>query len=197
MCSLIYLAVWLFLDVLFRHTLIIVRWPGISVGLRTLRNKRKSSAKPFSLFQNFSSTYEAPLERAGLIAHPPGGYRKKMIVVEVYKSMHHLSAKFMWDMFQPKSTSYKLRPKNPLQVQTLRTVKYGKCTLTVHGAVLWNSLPGTATACNDMNTLLKHSLERWNWTHWFSARFVVFVFVVWFFVLFWGVGGCRFISPGG
>ena len=90
--------------------------------------------------------------------------RETMLMVEVFKSIHHLSPKFMRDMFQPKSTPYELRAKNTLQIPPSRTVKYGQRTLSAHEAVLWNSLPSSARACNDLNTF-KTLLERWNWTY--------------------------------
>ena len=93
--------------------------------------------------------------------HRQEGYREEIIVVEVFKSMHHLSPKFMWGMFQPKSTPYELRAKNTLQIPPSRTVQYGQRTLSAHEAVLWNSLPNRTRACNDLNTF-KTLLERRN-----------------------------------
>ena len=64
-------------------------------GMKNTKELEKVQCRALQfVFQDFSSTYEALLETAA---------REKMIVVEIFKSMHHLSPKFKWDMFQPKS----------------------------------------------------------------------------------------------
>ena len=157
--SLVYLDVWLFRCFILSHfNYCALAWHFCEITKTKKLEKVQCRALQF-VFQDFSSTYQALLKRAGLPTLKRA--REKMIVVEVFKSVHHLSPKVMWGMFQPKSTPYKLRTKNNLQIPPPRAVKYGQRTLSVHRAVLWNSLSSSASACNNLNTF-KTLFERWN-----------------------------------
>ena len=98
------------------------------------------------------------LEKAGLPTLELS--RKRAILIEVFKSVNHLSPSFMWDLFIPKDTSYGLRMSNQLLLKQCRTTKYGLNSLSQCGAKLWNSLPNYMRNCKDLD-IFKTYVHQW------------------------------------
>ena len=64
---------------------------------------------------NFISDYNSLLKKANLPTLALA--RKRAILIEVFKSIHHISSPFMWDLFKTKEEStYNLRRKNRLSI---------------------------------------------------------------------------------
>ena len=111
------------------------------------------------IYLDFDSDYITLLDRAGL---PPLELaRKRAILIEVYKALHHISPAFMWDLFTPKVTRYNLRNSNRLCVPHVNSTKYGLRCLSVSGATLWNSLPNHTKSCDELR-VFKLSMETWH-----------------------------------
>ena len=111
------------------------------------------------VYLDFDSDYITLLDRAGL---PPLELaRKRAILIEVYKALHHISPAFMWDLFTPKVTRYNLRNSNQLCIPHVNSTKYGLRCLSVSGATLWNSLPNHTKSCDELR-VFKLSMETWH-----------------------------------
>ena len=84
----------------------------------------------------------------------------RIILKEVFKSIHHLSPPFMWDLFKIRTTPYNLRSTNKLHIPHANTTRYGLRSLSHYGASLWNTLSEQAKACTDLDSFLKH-VDTW------------------------------------
>ena len=110
------------------------------------------------VFLDFNSDYTTLLVRAGLPTLELA--RKREILVEVYKTVMHLSPPFMWGVFTQKLTRYNLRNSNQLNIPHSNTTKYGLRSFSTYGATLWNSLPGHIKSCGDLNSF-KTCMQTW------------------------------------
>ena len=61
--------------------------------------------------------------------------------LEVFKSLNKENPKFMWDLFQIKTSKYNLRAVNTLKLETPKTNKYGLNSIVFRGSLLWNYIP--------------------------------------------------------
>lgn len=111
------------------------------------------------VFNDFKSSYESLLEKAGLPTLELA--RKRAILIEVFKSVNKLSPPFLWDLFTPKLANYNLRDRNKLCVKLSRTKRYGLDSLSQYGAKLWNSLPVKMKNCQDLKTF-KDLTKNWS-----------------------------------
>ena len=109
------------------------------------------------VFQDWDSNYTELLKKAKLPTLELA--RNRAILIEVFKSVNHLSPSFMWDLFEVRTTRYNLRNNNQLCVGHSRTVRQGQLSLRVYGAKLWNSLPDDFKNC-DFKTF-KHKVSSW------------------------------------
>ena len=91
------------------------------------------------VFKDKTATYSELLERAKIPTLQLS--RKRAIILEVYKAVHHLSPKFLWDIFREKSQPYNLRNQGQMERTTKRTKRFGTDTFSDYGAKLWNSIP--------------------------------------------------------
>ena len=86
--------------------------------------------------------------------------RLRVLVLEVFKSIHHLNPDFINDMFQHKSFDYDIRDPNKLVMPSFNTIKYGKNTFSYHGAHMWNFLPKDFKLCMNVSTF-KTIIKSW------------------------------------
>jgi hypothetical protein len=86
----------------------------------------------------WSSTYEYLLAKANLPTLEVA--RQRLILKEVYNSVHRISPPMLWDLFSVKQTDYNLRSRKNLNVPHCRTTNFGKNSVTTYGSVLWNTL---------------------------------------------------------
>ncbi len=91
------------------------------------------------LYQEFESCFEELLSRHGDVKIHVKNLQK--LLVEVYKTLHHLNPSYLWENFQTKSITYNLRKKVLCELpQRSETVKYWINSLWFRGAMLWNTL---------------------------------------------------------
>ena len=65
----------------------------------------------------------------------------RVLMCEVYKSLHHDNPSFMWPIFTVKNIPYQLRNYNLLCLPKTKTQRYGLNGLKFRAAILWNTLP--------------------------------------------------------
>ena len=65
----------------------------------------------------------------------------QFLLIEVFKSLNKENPKFMWDLFQIKTSKYNLRAVNTLKLITPKTNKYGLNSIVFRGSFLWNYIP--------------------------------------------------------
>ena len=65
----------------------------------------------------------------------------RVILIEVYKSLHKLNPSFMWEVFSHKSDKHNLRTGNRLQLPQTNTKTFGTNGILFRASILWNNLP--------------------------------------------------------
>ena len=90
------------------------------------------------IYKDYESPYETLLETANTTSLAVS--RLRLILLEVYKSLHQLNAKCINGLFEVKSTRFSLR--NPVKVlqPKKKTTTYGLKSISYTGAKLWNDL---------------------------------------------------------
>ena len=90
------------------------------------------------VYKDYDSSYERLLEMANTTSLVIS--RLRILLLEAYKSIHHLNPKCISGLFEVKPTKYSLR--NPVKlVQPIkRTSTYGLRSVSYTGAKLWNDL---------------------------------------------------------
>ena len=90
------------------------------------------------IYKDYESPYETLLETTNTTSLVVS--RLRLILLEVYKSLHQLNAKCINGLFEVKSTRYSLR--NPVKVlqPKKKTTTYGLKSISYTGAKLWNDL---------------------------------------------------------
>ena len=63
------------------------------------------------------------------------------LAIEIYKALHDLSSSLMTEIFTVKDTGYKLRGDNKLISDTIKTVNYGKETISYLAPKIWELIP--------------------------------------------------------
>ena len=84
----------------------------------------------------------------------------QLLMIEVYKTIHRLNPKYLWDMFCEKPLSYNLRAKTLLKLPKTYSVTYGTNSLHFKACLLWNSLPNDLKACSNLNDF-KLKIKKW------------------------------------
>ena len=84
----------------------------------------------------------------------------QLLMVEVYKTIHRLNPKLLWDMFCEKPLSYNLRSKTLLKLPKTYSITYGTNSLHFKACLLWNSLPNDLKNCNNLNDF-KLKIKEW------------------------------------
>ena len=90
------------------------------------------------IYKDYESPYETLLGTTNTTSLVVS--RLRLILLEVYKSLHQLNAKCINGLFEVKSTSSSLR--NPVKVlqPKKKTTMYGLKSISYTGAKLWNDL---------------------------------------------------------
>ena len=90
------------------------------------------------VYKDYDSSYDRLLAMANTVSLVI--WRLRILLLEVYKSKHHLNPMCISGLFEVKATNYSLR--NPVKfVQPMkRTSTYGLRPLSYTGAKLWNDL---------------------------------------------------------
>ena len=85
----------------------------------------------------------------------------RILMIEVFKSLHHLNPSFMWDLFNIKVTKYNLRTGQRLQLPTTKSKSYGTNSIVFRGSLLWNSLPNTIKSSESLSEF-KRKIRNWS-----------------------------------
>ena len=114
------------------------------------------------LYQDLESSFEELLSRHDDVTIHVKNLQK--LLLEVYKTLHHLNPSYLWESFQTKSITYNLR-KNLLckLPQSSHTIKYGINSLRFRGAMLWNTLNDDAKKIESV-AAFKKEIKTWNGT---------------------------------
>ena len=99
------------------------------------------------VFNDFSSSYEALLEKANMPTLHIG--RIRLIAIETFKILHKLSPVYLHDLVSYKESSYSFRYDNLVDLPRVRTTRYGKSTFCYEAAGVWNSLPNELRKVED------------------------------------------------
>ncbi len=85
----------------------------------------------------------------------------KVLMTEVYKTINNLNPPFMKEIFQIKNSGYNLRNNNLLKVPKTSTVSFGYKSLSVRGAIIWNTLPDEIKNAGNID-LFKKYIKQWD-----------------------------------
>ena len=99
------------------------------------------------VFSDFSSSYEAFLERANMPTLHVN--RIRLIAIETFKILHKMLPVYLHDLVSYKESNYSFRYDNLADMPRVRTTRYGKSTISYEAAVVWNSLPNELRKIED------------------------------------------------
>ena len=107
------------------------------------------------IYKDYESSYDRLLDRANTTKLAIS--RLRILILEVFKSIHMLNPKCISDLFELKSTNYSFRNKVKVLQPKRRTTKYGLRTISYTGAKLWNDLSPILCNVGDLD-IFKSSL---------------------------------------
>ena len=61
-------------------------------------------------------------------------------MLEIFKSIHHLTPSLVWEFHEKKCIEYILRTNNRCKLPTIRRTNFGLDLLSFKGSFLWNTL---------------------------------------------------------
>ena len=82
------------------------------------------------------------------------------LAIEIYKALHDLSSPLMTEIFTVKDTGYKLRGGNKLISDTIKTVNYGKETISYLAPKIWELIPEEIRNSCSLTTFKGHIKTR-------------------------------------
>ena len=140
-------------------------WIFGTVGKRSNRyeiNRPHKSALR-TLYRDFESTFEELLDRDKTKTI----YKKNLqnLMVEVYKSFHHLNPEYMWEFFVKKDVPYNLRTKKLCKLSSVSSQCYGLNSLSFRGSLLWNTLNNDLKLTSSLAKLKKNTYLGWQQLH--------------------------------
>ena len=82
-------------------------------------------------------------------------------MIEIYKSINHLSPSLVWEFHEKKCVEYNLRTKNFVKLPTIKSTSFGLESLSFRGSFLWNTLDDSI---KNEPTLLafKNKIKMWS-----------------------------------
>ena len=137
-------------------------WQFCSKGITGKLEKVHFRALKF-IFQNFNSTYDILLERAGSTTLHLS--RLRFLAIETFKIhvVYGLSPPYLKDFICLKQTSYNFRYTNLLDMPRPKITRYGMNSFRFQAAKLWNLLPEEAIKTTDFNSF-KSFIKGWSGT---------------------------------
>ena len=112
-----------------------------------------------AVYRDFEAPLEVLLEKGKSVSIHVQNLRSLM--VEIFKSLNRISPEIMWDMFEPKPTSYNLRSGNTVKLPKAKSSKFGINSLIFRGSITWNSLPSSLKSTESLNTF-KREIKLWD-----------------------------------
>ena len=73
------------------------------------------------------------------------------LLIEIYKSLNHISPPIMQEFFDLKVTPYSLRNNNILRLPKTNTSRYGTEALCFKGSIIWNTVPNRYKNLNSLD----------------------------------------------
>ena len=101
------------------------------------------------IFQDFNSSYEILLEKAGTTTLHLS--RLRYLAIEIFKIVYGLSPSYLKDFICLEDTSYNFRYTNLLNLPRPKSTMFGTNSFRFQAAKLWNSLPEEARKISDFN----------------------------------------------
>ena len=85
----------------------------------------------------------------------------QLLLIEVYKTLHHLNPEFMWNLFSENLINYQLRRGKILKLPVM-SARSGQNTFLFRSVMAWNHLPsqikGAESLANLRNLLKSHNI---------------------------------------
>ena len=81
-------------------------------------------------------------------------------IVEIYKSLNHISPPIMQEFFDLKVTPYSLRNNNLLRLPKTNTSRYDTEALCFKGSIIWNTVPNRYKNLNSLDKF-KQQIKMW------------------------------------
>ena len=82
------------------------------------------------------------------------------LLIEIYKSLNHISPPIIQEFFDLKVTLYSLWNNNILRLPKTNTSWYGKEALCFKGSIIWSTIPNRYKNLNSLDKL-KHKIKIW------------------------------------
>ena len=102
---------------------------------------------------HFHDSLEDLLKETGLIsAHE---FHLRLLLCEIYKTIHCINPIFMQNIFYPKEVLYELRISNLLHLPRAKSVIHGTSCFAFRGRLLWNQLPDTLKTAPSLTAFKK------------------------------------------
>ena len=111
------------------------------------------------IYQDFSSSYDDLIERAGVSTLEMR--RMRQLAIEVFKILAGDRPTYMSNLVIPKNSKYSCRYSNLLEVPSVQSEKHGKNSFRFKSVKIWNSLPEHIRASTKFSNF-KHLLFKWN-----------------------------------
>ena len=91
------------------------------------------------VYKDNLSSFESLLEKSGSVnVH----YRNlQLLAIEIYKALNNISSSLMSENFQIKNIDYNLRNGSNLLSRNVKTVRYGKESISYLAPQIWNLVP--------------------------------------------------------
>ena len=102
------------------------------------------------VFNDYSSSYEALLSRAGLSTLEIGRIRN--IAVEIYKAINGYSPSYICSLIETRNSNYSLHEPLNVQLPKPNSTKFAKKSFIYFGSHLWNNLPHDINQSQDLKT---------------------------------------------
>ena len=82
------------------------------------------------------------------------------LLIEIYKSLTHISPIIMQEFFDLKVTPYSLRNNNLLKLLKTNTLRFGTQALCFKGSLIWNTVPNHFKNITSLDEF-KHQIKTW------------------------------------
>ena len=79
----------------------------------------------------------------------------RLLLCEIYKTIHCINPIFMQNIFHPKEVLYELRISNLLHLPRVKSVLHGTSCFAFRGRLLWNQLPDTLKTAPSLTAIKK------------------------------------------
>ena len=110
------------------------------------------------VYRDNISTFEHLLAKSGSVTIH--NRNLQFLAIEIYKALNKLSSSLMSELFQVKDTRYNLRSGNILVSSNVKTVHYGKESISYLVPLIWNQVPDEIKYSKSLNTF-KSKIKQW------------------------------------